>query len=410
MDGVFLNQQPIATLAASTLAAFAEAGFTERSLQERKFTLQKIVRLHEEYGTPFYNPMLIQRFISETENRYHEQLIGRMRYRYLLKTVHYLIDFQKNGTICVTAGHTIDNGLNEYYNGILLAICNNAAWGEATKRCLRKAVMPYLKWLQAAGCHSLENLTEQLLRRYLMEISGRMTVQSIDTIRRALKKLHLYMFETGLSSNSYQDVLSFTVPPEHRIQKPAQPDDVAAVLGVIDRDTPKGKRDYAMILLAAVLGLRSIDIVTLCLDEINWATGEIVLKQTKTGKWLALPLMADVGTALQDYILNARPKTKEPYVFLRMRSPATQIGSSIPYMALKTYAKKAGLPQMQFHGLRRMLGTNLVIEGIPVTTVAQILGHSSIEPTKQYVSLDSPRLKECALGFSGLPPYGGERS
>ncbi len=405
-----MNRQPIAALVASTLAAFAEAGFTERSLQERKFTLQKIVRLHEEYGTSFYNPVLIQRFIYETETRYHEQFIGRERYRYLLKTVRYLMDLQQNGSICVTAGHTIDNVLNEYYNGILLAICNNAEWSEATKRCLRQAVMPYLKWLQATGCNSLKNLTEQLLRKYLMEISGRMTAHSIDTIRRSLKKFHLYVFETGLTSNSYQDVLSFTVPPEHRIQKPAEPDDVAAVLSVIDRGTSKGKRDYAMILLAAVLGLRSIDIVTLCLDEINWAAGEIVLKQTKTGKWLAIPLTADVGAALQDYILNARPKTEEPYVFLRMRSPATQIGRTIPYMTLNAYVKKAGLPQMQFHGLRRMLGTNLVIEGIPVTTVAQILGHSSIEPTKQYVSLDSPRLKGCALGLGGLPPYRGKRS
>lgn len=145
-------------------------------------------------------------------------------------------------------------------------------------------------------------------------------------------------------------------------------------------------------------------------DEINWATGEIVLRQTKTKRWLALPLTTDVGISLQDYILNARPKSKEPYVFLRMRAPITQIGTAIPYTALNTYAEKAGLSRMRFHGLRRMVGTNLVIEGIPVTTVAQVLGHSSIEPTKQYISLDSPRLKECALGFGGLPPYGGERS
>ena len=158
-----------------------------------------------------------------------------------------------------------------------------------------------------------------------------------------------------------------------------------------------------------MLGLRSIDIVTLRLDEINWATGEIVIHQAKTGKWVALPLMVDIGTALQDYILNVRPKSDEPYVFLRMRPPMTQIGTAIPYEVLNTYTKQAGLPKMQFHGLRRMLGTNLVIEGIPVTTVAQILGHSSIEPTKQYISLDGPRLKECALNLSGLPSCGGER-
>lgn len=404
-----MNQQPIEVLAASTLNAFADAGFTERSLGERRFTLQKIVRLHEEHGRHFYDPLLIQLFISEVEEKYRRQSIGRIRYRYLLKTVRYLMDYHENGRIIVTSNRLIDNSLSEHYKGVLQSICNNAEWSEATKRNLRHAVMPYLKWLQAAGCDSLNQLTDHFLRRYLMDISGRMTVHSIDTIRRSLKKFHLYAFETGMISSSYQDVLSFTVPPEYRIQKPPQTDDVATVLRAIDRDTSKGKRDYAIILLAAVLGLRSIDIVMLRLDEINWATGEIVLKQTKTEKWLALPLTVDVGTALQDYILNARPKSDEPYVFLRIKPPATQIGRTLPYEVLNTYTKEVGLSKMQFHGLRRMLGTNLVIEGVPVTTVAQILGHSSIEPTKQYISLDSPRLKECALGLDGLPPYGGER-
>lgn len=404
-----MKQVPIEVLAANTLNAFAEAGFTERSLGERRFTLQKIVRLHETHGNHFYDPMLIQLFVSETEEKFQRKLIGRVRYRYLLKTVRYLVDYQEHGEITVTASRSVDNNLNECYQEILLSIQNNAEWNEATKRIQRHTVMAYLKWLQAAGCDSLEKLTDHLLRMYLMEISSRMTVHSIDTIRRSLKKFHLFAYESGIISSSYQDILSFTVPPEHRIQKPAQPDDVAEVLGVIDRSTAKGKRDYAIIMLAAILGLRSIDIATLRLDEINWATGEIVLNQTKTKRWLALPLTVDVGMALRDYILNARPDSDEPYVFLRMKSPATQIGRSLPYEVLNTYTKMANLPRMPFHGLRRMLGTNLVVEGIPVTTVAQILGHSSIEPTKQYISLDSSRLKECALGLANLPSYGGER-
>lgn len=405
-----MSQQPIEAIVSDTLNALAEAGFTECSLERRKFTLQKILRMHEEHGSRFYDPLLVQLFLSETEEKYQAQFIGQRYYRHLLKTVGYLMDYQENGQVTVTASYSIESGLNEHYERILLSIHSNTEWNEATKRCLRYTVMPYLKWLQAEGCDSLKRLTESFLRRYLMDISSRMTAHSIDTIRRSLKKFHLYVFEMGITEYSYQDVLSFTVPPEYHIQKPAQQDDVAKILSIIDRNTPKGKRDYVIILLGAVLGLRAIDIVNLRLDEINWTAGEIVLRQTKTGRWLALPLTTDVGISLQDYILNARPKSNEPYVFLRMRAPITQIGKIIPYTVLNTYAEKAGLSRMRFHGLRRMVGTSLVVEGIPVTTVAQVLGHSSIEPTKQYISLDSLRLKECALDFSGLPPYGGERS
>ena len=405
-----MSQQPIEAVVSGTLNALAEIGFTDCSLERRKFPLQKILRMHEEHGSRIYDPALVQLFISEITEKYQAQSIGQRYYRHLLKIVGYLVDYQENGRISTTASYSIESGLNEYYERILLLIQNNTEWNEATKRHLRYTAMPYLKWLQTEGCDSLNQLTESLLRRYLMDISGRMTAHSIDTIRRGLKKFHLYAFETGITEYSYQNVLSFTVPPEYRIQKPSQQDHIAKILSIIDRSTPKGKRDYAIILLGAVLGLRAVDIVNLRRDEINWATGEIVLRQEKTGKWLALPLTADVGISLQDYILNARPKSNEPYIFLRMRAPIMRIGKITPYTVLNTYAEKVGLPRMQFHGLRRMVGTNLVVEGIPVTTVAQVLGHSSIEPTKQYISLDSPRLKECALDFSGLPPYGGERS
>ena len=92
-----------------------------------------------------------------------------------------------------------------------------------------------------------------------------------------------------------------------------------------------------------------------------------------------------------------------------MKSPFTKMGSSNPNQLFQEYKKKAGVQGGTFHGLRRSLGTNMVIEGVPVTTVAQVLGHSSIEPTKQYISLDCKHLKPVALGLNGLPQYGGAR-
>lgn len=401
-------QQPIETLVTGTLSALAQAGFTTRSLHERELTFAQIVSLHKENQSEFYDPDVIQVFCALALKKYQDNSIGKVRYRYYLRTAAYLTDYQEHGELTILGGRIIDNDLNDYYNKLLLDIQNHQDWNDSTKRCLRQCVMPYLKWLQAKGHESLSVLSDSILRTYLMDISSRMTVQSLDTTRRMLKKFHLYAFSCGLTDRDYTDTLSFTVPTERHIQKPIPHEEISAVLDVIDRNTKTGKRDYAIILLAVVLGLRSIDIVMLCLENIDWVKGELRFEQTKTGKSLALPLTKDIGKALQDYILNARPESEEPYIFLRIKSPSTRLGRTMPYQIFNTYTRKAGMTRKPFHALRRTLGTSLVIEGVPVTTVAQILGHSSIEPTKQYISLDSLRLKECALSLEGLPDYGGD--
>lgn len=217
----------------------------------------------------------------------------------------------------------------------------------------------------------------------------------------------MYLYEIGITGNSFVDTLSFVTPTEHKVKKPVPLDEIAAVLDVIDRSTAMGKCDYAMIMTAAVTGIRSVDIINLTFDAIDWINGEIRITQHKTGKTLALPLTTDVGEAIQDYILNGRPKSDLPFVFLRAKSPAVQLGRTLPYQTFNVYRKKLGLPKCTFHGLRRAVGTNMVISGVPVTTVSQVLGHSSIEPTKQYISLDSTYLKECALNLEGFMPEKG---
>lgn len=400
-------RQHIDVLVESVLGEMASIGFTERGIRERRLILQKIALLHTENGKTCYDPGIIRDFMAQTEERYRNGSLHRNRFILLMKTASYLEEYQENGHFISAGIPAVKNGLNSYYEGILAGIRKHEEWGESSKGNMRQCVMPYLKWLQSEGISSLPELTEHTVRKYVMDLGRRSKPQSVDAIRRQLKKFHIYAYEAGLAENTFQEVLSFTTPSGHHIQKPIPHEEITKVLEAIDRETSIGKRDYAMILMATVLGIRSIDIVTLRLDEIDWTNGEIRMRQTKTGKWLALPLTSDVGEAIRDYLLNARPDSDEAYVFLRTRPPMTRIGNTVPYQVFNAYARKAGLPRMQFHAIRRTLGSSLVVEGVPVTTVAQILGHSDIEPTKQYISLDSTRLKECALGLGGLPAYGG---
>jgi len=225
-----------------------------------------------------------------------------------------------------------------------------------------------------------------------------------------MKKLCRYLYESGRIADSYEVLLSFRVSRESRLL-PAVPDEeIAAVLNTIDRRMPKGKRDYAIIPLGAVIGLRAIDIVRLKLSDIDWQNGEIKIVQSKTGESLALPLTKDVGEAIQDYILNGRQETVSKEIFLRHHAPfqAFADGVAVEYM-YDDHRKKAGLSRdafdgKGFHSRQRSVGRNMATSGTPITTVAQVLGDSNINSTNKYISLDSRHLKECTLDLTGIEP------
>ena len=404
-----MNSVTIDLLVTDAVRAFSDAGYTERSVKSKQYTWNTIERLHRENGHDHYDQATVDLFLSETEKKYQAHSIGRIRYLHLVKTANYLTAFHETGEMDMGV-RIRTTGLNPYFISILTEIQNHPEWNAKAKRYIRQNVLPYLKWLQSNGYDSFDQVNADTIRRYFLDGSSRISVNSRANYQRTLRKFHAFLKERGFTENDFKTVLSFPSPTEHKIKKPIPHSEIASVLSIIDRTSDKGKRDYALILLAVVLGLRAVDIAGLTFDEIDWINGEIRIIQSKTGKTLALPLTKDVAEALQDYILNSRPGSSLPNVFLTLKSPISPMGPTLPYQVFNEYRKAVGLPSAPFHGLRRAVGSNLVIEGIPVTTVAEILGHSDIEPTKQYISLDTVHLKECALNLSDLPPFkGGDR-
>jgi integrase len=185
-------------------------------------------------------------------------------------------------------------------------------------------------------------------------------------------------------------------------------DDLKLILCSIDRSTSLGKRDYAILLLAASSGLRAGDIASIKLSDIDWRKKEIHVVQGKTQVTLSLPLQKYVGAALADYILNGRPESKSPHIFLRNLAPFQRLKDGVSIACvLRRRMKNAGVSHKlgdgkTMHGIRRMLGTHMTIEGIPVATIAQVLGHQNTDAARSYISLDIEGLRECALGFDSL--------
>ncbi len=179
----------------------------------------------------------------------------------------------------------------------------------------------------------------------------------------------------------------------------------------IDRSKVKGKRDYAVMMLGTVLGLRACDIVTLKLTDIDWLRGEIRIVQSKTSNPVILPLTQDVGEALEDYILNARPSTADDEIFLRIKAPHTKLTAAVTVGEIyRDCCVAAGLPaSTRFHDLRRALGTSMVTNGVSAYDVAQVFGDKNVNSTKPYLATDMEHLKMCTLSFAGIAPGGGSQ-
>ncbi len=230
----------------------------------------------------------------------------------------------------------------------------------------------------------------------------------MDNVIDALRKLNRFLIDSGVAGLPYVDLLMAPRARDKKIYPYMPQDELNAVFEHINRDTAVGKRDFAILMLAASTGLRSGDIANIKLKDINWLQNEICLIQGKSQKPILLPLYKSVGTAIADYILSGRPSSDSPQIFLRSIAPFQKFKDGVSVACvLRRRMKEAGIMHEKedgktMHGIRRMLGTCMTVKGVPVTTVAQILGHKNISVTRQYISLDIEGLCECALGFDSI--------
>jgi integrase len=375
--------------------------------RKRKYSFLRILRLHEQSGMEKYDESLVSDYVQECEERYKCGEIVRERYRELTKAAEQLAQIHKTGTI-VFHRRTFASPLPDYYANLQKIVSEQSEWSEKERTSMRYCLNRLFEWLIANGYDNLDAVNEKVLRQYLIYCAGYLTGSSLDTVRRSLRKAFTCFFSTGVIPNAYERIFSFTIPMEKKIRPGIPHSEIAATLRAVDRNTAMGKRDYAMILVAIVTGLRAIDIAGLEIGEIDWVNGEIRLIQSKTGKSVALPLTTDVGEAVRDYIVNARPVCGIKNVFLSFRAPISGLSSTAVTQMHNQYRKKAGLSKSGVHGLRRSLGNGMVSAFVSITTVMQVLGQTELDSVKPYMALNSKQLKECSLGFAGIEPNRGE--
>ena len=180
-------------------------------------------------------------------------------------------------------------------------------------------------------------------------------------------------------------------------------DCVRQLLDSIDRGTATGRRDYAILLLLARLGLRAGEVVSLKLDDIDWTAGRMNVCG-KSGRPTELPLPTDVGEAIVAYLQNGRPPTTSRRVFLRCKAPIRGfLGPSAVSSLVRHALERAGIeaPTKGAHQFRHALATQMLRRGASLAQIGELLGHRSPETTKIYTQVDLDALRTLAAPWPG---------
>ena len=285
-----------------------------------------------------------------------------------------------------------------------VASCRRRGNAEATVVAKDKAACRFLGYLDEMGVDNLAALGVRDVSGFFLRQRG-LRRKTVAGMRSCLADFLAFLAAAGRAPGSLADRL----PPHRHVRHESEPhlwtvDEIRRVLAVIDRQSAAGKRDYAMILATARLGLRISDLRQLELGDLDWRAKRITIVQHKTGRPLSLPLLDDVGWAIIDYVRGGRPETACPKVFVKHRHPFDAFGGASSVASrLSRHAARAGItfPPGQvcgMHSLRGALAVAMIGNGTPIPVVSAVLGHASSDTTQAYyLRFDVERLRCCAL-------------
>lgn len=277
----------------------------------------------------------------------------------------------------------------------------------STQEHYHKVIGRFLLYLQKQKINNLDSITTSIILDYCNTHAPHMKA----TMHNSFSSLRVFL--RYLNKSEYiQSDLSDCIPSvpykrESKIPTVFSLEEINDIFKCIDRSSPLGKRDYAIILIAYRLGLRSSDIRNLKFSNFHWDKNTIELIMVKTSKEIVLPLLNDIGEAVIDYIKYGRPDCENNLVFVRHIVPIQFITAAGMTAIVKRYVNKAGIDSSPYgrggpHAMRSTLATVLLENNIPLPAISEILGHSSTRTTEIYLKLDIPQLRRCCLE---VPPY-----
>ena len=392
-----MKEQNIQTLIGQCIAFFEENNYTrERIGKYKSLWRHGIVPFMEARGLEMYNPSAGAMFIDTC---HHNETV-RPQEREKIRSIQVLDDMLLTGSIrkrCITpVYHRLDGELGREMEKLIQHL-TNLRRSATTIGDYRLYLSEFLHHLEAEGVHHKEEIAEKHIVSFVLAHPTNKVniVSALRVLFRFWKEEHILDRDFG------QFFEAFRVRHPERVPSFFTKEEVLRIETSISRSSAVGKRNYAMTLLASRLGLRASDIANLKFSEIDWDNNLITLTVQKTQKVIQLPLLAEVGNAVIDYLRNGRPVSNLDNVFLSSRAPYAAATDKCVCSAINGSIVASGVDvHLRHHGphsLRHSLASAMLHEETALPVISESLGHRNTNTTMMYLKIDIRSLMKCAL-------------
>ena len=395
------------TLITRVLVELERLNYSTLSQTRYRQFYQRVLRYAREQGLPNYSEEVGRQFLAASYDcdglNLPHPVPGKLHVP--LRGIAMLGDMHLHGMIRRRHMHRESVGLPpEIAEGLVAfaADCERRGYSSRSWRTRRRRLHLFGDYL-VAHQRTLDAITGADLSAFVATLLGYhpQTVAGIvSTLRMFLRFLHT----TGQHTEDLSGQLPH-LPSAGRYQRIPSiwpHDAIAHLVAAVDRGNSQGKRDYAILLLAARLGIRVGDIKTLTLSAFDWDARTIRWVQQKTGRAIEYPLLDDIGWAVIDYLRHGRPPTTTSVVFVRHQPPFEPFGPDQNlYHIITKYTRLAGIAvpagHRGLHSLRHTVARTLLEHGTALPQIADILGHATVQSTHTYLAIEVAGLQRCAL-------------
>lgn len=386
-------------------------GCSEYTLKEIRWSVYTpIIRYHFDNDTDVCSDDLLEEICQKQEKRYQQNEISRKYYRSFITATFRIRSYVKTGEVdfSIVKDTKTYKPSAEYQKLIDFALKETGVSQDHQYKL--SIVMRQFFCYYEKRHESIAEISDRDFIEFI-PVAAKKNPHNMNCALRSLRYLIQYLNEHRLAKINVDLKVFNPKAPPHQLIVPFTQDNISAMLSVIDNNSQTPKRDAAIILLAFNSGLRCADIRNLQLHNIDWKKEELRIVQKKTGTSISAPLNGKTLNAIATYILEERPKSEDPHVFLRAYPPYEAIKSTSPldYMIDK-YCRLASIDKIEyrsFHSLRRAFGTELAVAEVPVTSISQMLGHRDMGADKAYLSFNNTQTSLCASDFSEVPITNG---
>jgi integrase len=402
-----MEQLTINQLKEGVLGKLRELNYASLSLKMYQQRCSRFEKYAAENGELFLSDELFERYMLDTFG-WHENSCEKPTANITaqLRTIRLLKVYGESGNIPgkIASPKEPPDRFRCHYDQYM-SECVGRGLSSKTIKNRSLDICDMLIYAESRKLKSIDELSVELLDEYLAIRSGE-TPGGMNKVLSSLRCFLRSLFSNSVIPND----LSYLLPsgskyPTKPVQRLWTQKEVIDLLASVDRSDSKGKRDYAIMLLAIKYGIRAWDILNLKLSDIRWDSMEIQFRQSKTSVINVLPILDDVGWALADWITNARPKQATiNLVFTRLTAPycgITEIDNIFKRRMITAGIRITGCGKSGAHSLRHGLASNMLAGQVPLPVIASVLGHSSSASTTVYLHSDIEGLRQCAIECPG---------